>query len=514
MTKDTSRREFLRQSASFSLIGMGAPLAMQLAAASAASATDASDYRAIVCLFLEGGQDSNNLVLATDTGSWDRYTSARNTGQDPINLMPVGYQALTPSNGKRDNPIYWPGVVPIVPKTPQIIPPGTVVNGTRTFAVHPFLAPLVPLFEQGRLAVLANVGMLVDNITKDQFEGRVHPSPPIPPQLFSHSDQQQAWQTCSIDPSQTGWGGLIGDILASGNTQSVFTNVTADAPALFLSGGTTNQYQVSTTGSPGIPIAALTGKLFGSNLSASALNSIINNKTTSSTIANDYAAIVGNSIAAAATLNNAVTGRNSPSLSIPSPPDFFEPSEGQFNDNPWNDQLFTIAQMIAAAPALGIKRQVFFARLSQFDTHAFQNTSESRSLAQLSQAMVYFDQVLAGITVPGGNARNQVTTFTASDFSRTFTTNGSGTDHAWGGHHLIMGGAVKGGDMYGQYPTLGIDKPGTFFNPDISGNNMIPTTSIDQYAATLARWMGASDGQVDAIFPRLGNFDSRYLGFL
>lgn len=510
MTKDTSRREFLRQSASFSLIGMGAPLAMQLAAASAASAADASDYRAIVCLFLEGGQDSNNLVLATDPGSWDRYTSARNTGQDPINLMPVGYQALDPANGKRNNPIYWPGVKPIVPKTPQPIPAGTVVNGTRTFAVHPMLDPLVPLFEQGRLAVLANVGMLATPLTKAQFEAK---SLPIPPQLFSHSDQQAAWQSCSLDPTQVGWGGLIGDILASGNTKSVFTNVTADAPALFLSGSTTNQYQVSTSGSPGIPIEALTGKLFGSNLSAAALNAIINNIHSSSTIANDYAAIVGNSINAAAALNNAILPGSSPSQQIPSPPDFVEPVEGQGDVNPWNDQLFTIAQLIAAAPALGIKRQVFFARLQQFDTHAFQNTSESRSLAQLSQAMAYFDQVLAGITVPGGNARNQVTTFTASDFSRTFTTNGSGTDHAWGGHHLIMGGAVKGGDMYGQYPTLGIDKPG-FFNPDISGNNMIPTTSVDQYAATLARWMGASDAQVQAIFPRLGNFATPYLGFL
>jgi uncharacterized protein (DUF1501 family) len=167
--------------------------------------------------------------------------------------------------------------------------------------------------------------------------------------------------------------------------------------------------------------------------------------------------------------------------------------------------------MIAASSVLGVRRQVFFVSLGGWDTHDFQNTAQPNLLAKVAHALSYFDSALSNIG--GVDRRSQVTTFTASDFSRTFTTNGDGTDHAWGGHHFILGGAVNGGNIYGQYPTLGLDVNG-FNNPDNVTGYLIPTTSVDQYGATLGRWFGVSDADIDVIFPRVRNFQTKYLGFV
>jgi uncharacterized protein (DUF1501 family) len=170
-----------------------------------------------------------------------------------------------------------------------------------------------------------------------------------------------------------------------------------------------------------------------------------------------------------------------------------------------------VARMIAAAPALGLTRQIFYVAVGGHDSHDFQNTAQPNNLAKLAQAMATFDATLANIG--GVDMRNSVTTFTASDFSRTFNTNGDGTDHAWGGHHFVMGGAVKGGDIYGQFPTVGVDL-GAFRNPDAISGYSIPTTSVDQYAATIGSWFGVSNTDLNVIFPNLRNFSVPNLGFL
>jgi uncharacterized protein (DUF1501 family) len=167
--------------------------------------------------------------------------------------------------------------------------------------------------------------------------------------------------------------------------------------------------------------------------------------------------------------------------------------------------------MIAAQARLGVTRQVFFVSIGGFDNHDFQNTAQPQLLARLGHALAYFDATLANLN--GVDRRAQVTTFTASDFSRTFTSNGDGTDHAWGAHHLVMGGAVKGGSLYGQFPTLGVDSA-TFSNPNMAGNILIPTMAVDQYAGTMASWFGLSATQVETIFPNLRNFSARNLGFV
>ncbi len=500
-----------------SVMGAAAPIALQMAAAGAASAQTASDYKAIVCLFMQGGQDGNNMVLATDQGSFSRYTAARSTGTSPIALKAPGTKA-TPSDNKT-TPDTWGGVVPIPLATPQAIPAGTVLPAgvtQRTFAIHPMLGAWAPkatpdgtsLWEQKRLAVLANVGMLLNPLTKAQFEGK---QAPIPPALFSHNDQQSAWQSGAVDGAQTGWGGRIGDILGSMNgANTIFTSITTDGNAVFVSGNVVNQYQVSVDNNPAVTINGRSGSLLGSKSGAAALNAIIQNTNARSNFANDHATVVQRSITAASTLNSAFN--KSIVQAIPQPPDFFEPAQGFQDVNPWTTQLHTVAQMIAAGPTLGVKRQVFFVRLDGHDTHDHQNERESLNLARLAQALTWFDSVLGNIG--GVNMRNNVTTFTASEFSRAFGQDGnSGTDHSWSGHHFIMGGAVKGGDMYGQFPTIGLNING-FNNPDLSGNNMIPTSSVDQYGATMARWMGVQDSDLFTIFPNLKNYSKPVLGFL
>jgi uncharacterized protein (DUF1501 family) len=509
-----SRRQFLRWSGGLSVLGASAgPLALQLAATGAA-ATAAPDYKALVCVFLLGGQDSNNAVLATDADSWGRYTTARNTGQDPINLMPVGTPAVANTTGGPANkPKYWGGVLPFTPRTPQLIPAGTKAS-TRTFALHPMLAPLLPLYTQGRLAVLANVGPLIQPTTKAQFTAG---SVPIPAELGSHNDQQNTWQAGAIEGARLGWGGQMGDMLAGLNgTEAIFTAISAYGNAVFLAGNSVVQYVVNAGGgNPAVPIQDLVGlnfagwDLFGSPKGIQALNSIVLNQNEQSLFAQDYAAVVQRSVNAASTINNATS--TGAAANTPAIPDYTNPVLGVGEDNPLAEQLYTVAKIIAAAPSLGVRRQVFFTAIGGFDTHDTQNVLEPNNLAKVAQGLAYFDALMSN--VGGVDLRANVTTFTMSDFSRTFTSNGAGTDHGWGGHHFILGGAVKGGDMYGQYPTLGVDLPG-FTNPDMAGNNMVPTTSVDQYAATLGRWFGVADADLHTIFPNLQNYATPYLGFI
>jgi len=514
MTKDLDRREFLRLGGALSLLGGAAPFALQLAAAGQASGQQAQDYKALVCIFLFGGNDSNNTLLATDAGSWSRYFSARNAGQDPIALMPVGAAPTpvgqtSPVTGRvaaAASPEAWGGVLPITPVTPQPIPGQA---GTRTFALHPFLDDLVPLFQARRLALVANVGTLIAPITESQYIAR---SVPTPANLFSHNDQQSVWQANAAEGTREGWGGRMGDMLTGLNgTNSLFTAISAAGNAVFLSGRNVVQYQLSTGAQPAVVVAGAQGaSLFGSAQAPAQVRELIQDIGQGGNIAADYATVTTRSLNASATINTAfaqtvVTG-------VAAPPPYVNPITGNTEANTLATQLQAVAKMVAAGPSLGLRRQVFFVSLGGWDTHDFQNTAQPNLLKKVAHAMAYFDQALSSIG--GVDRRSSVTAFTASDFSRTFATNGDGTDHAWGGHHFVMGGAVRGGDIYGRYPTLGVDQAG-FANPDmLSNGSLIPTTSVDQYAATLGAWFGVSPAALGLIFPNLGNFSTANLGFV
>jgi uncharacterized protein (DUF1501 family) len=517
MTDTFSRRAFLRSSAALGLLGStAAPFALQLAAMGGAAAQSTPpDYKALVCIFMFGGNDGHNTVLATDNDTWTRYFAARNTGADPIALMPVGTApaalgSTSPFNGRtvtRTTPEFWGGVLPITPATAQPIPAGTNAT-TRTFALHPMLAPLQTLFNAGRLAIVANVGTLITPTTKAQYNAK---SVPLPMNLYSHNDQQSEWQAGAGEGARYGWGGLMADYLYTMNGQnSIFTAVSVAGNAVFMAGQNVVQYQVSTAATPAVVINSATGtSLFGSSVAPARLTSIIRDTTGPSLFMVDFSTVVQRSMDSAATLNAAFT--SAAVQGIAGPPAYTNPLTGATETNTLAIQLQTIAKMIATNAAFGMRRQVFFASLGGFDTHQFENTQQPNLLAKVAAAMSYFDAALSN--VGGVDMRSSVTTFTASDFNRTFTTNGSGTDHAWGSHHFVMGGAAKGGDMFGVYPTLGVDSS-PFSNPNMVGNALIPTTSVDQYGATLGHWFGVSDTSLSSIFPNLHNFSPSNLAFV
>jgi uncharacterized protein (DUF1501 family) len=464
---DASRRNFLRHAALTSVLGSGAPFALNLATMSAAHAQSTSDYRALVCIFLNGGNDHANMVLPTDAGSWAAYAAARSTPPQPILLPELGTAG---------------GVLPIVPSTAQ---------AGRAFALHPSMQPLQALFEAGRAAVVSNVGPLIEPITKAQWRAR---SGRTPPQLFSHNDQTSIWQSYRPEGSRVGWGGRMGDLLASTNQYTNFTAISASGNAVFLAGETTLQYQAGNGGA--VQIGGLTGGLFGSTTATNPLRAVITDDR-ANLFEKEHARIVKRSIDAQVALSTSML----PTTGLPAVPTF----NGQNNN--LARQLQTVARLIGGRTALGMRRQVFYVSLGGFDTHDNQTGNHATLMGMLAQAMAYFDQLMA---LPAINAVNDVTLFTASEFGRTLTSNGDGTDHGWGAHHLVSGGAVRGRDIYGVFPSIGLDN-----DDSVGSGRLIPKISVDQYAGTLARWFGLSDSQITTIFPNIVNFGSaRNLGFM
>jgi uncharacterized protein (DUF1501 family) len=515
MTFQLDRRQFLRFGAGLAGMGTAGAFGLQLAAAGSAAGQTANDYKAIVCIFLYGGNDANNMVLATDTDSWSRYFEARNQGTDPIALMPVGTPStaigqvnpVTRRTSSVGKPEQWGGVLPISPRTNQTIPAGTT-GSNRTFGLHPLMAPVKSLFDNGSLAILSNVGTLVAPTTKVQFNAK---TVPIPTNLFSHNDQQSTWQAGATEGAQIGWGGRMGDMLMSMNGQNtIFTSITAGGTAVFLSGRNVIQYPISSNMSPAIAVGGITAPyLFGSSSAPNTLREIITNTTYNSDFATDAASILKRSTGAASVVNSVFTRPEV--MGVPSPSNHIHAVSGASEVNSLAVQLRTVARMVAAGPSFGLKRQVFMVSLGGFDSHDNQNADHANNMSKLAHALEYFDTTLSNIN--GMDMRSNVTTFTASDFSRTFSTNGDGTDHAWGGHHLIMGGAVKGRDIYGQFPSIGLNTT-NFSNPDLIKGFFIPTTSVDQYAATIGRWFGVGNSDLNTIFPNLRNFSNPTLGFL
>jgi uncharacterized protein (DUF1501 family) len=246
--------------------------------------------------------------------------------------------------------------------------------------------------------------------------------------------------------------------------------------------------------------------LFGSSTAPARLKDEIMDTSLSNNFGSDYSGVVTRSIGATGTINGAFSSAVATGVAAPSA--FTNPITGQTETNTLALQLQNVAKMVASSTSLGLKRQVFFVSLGGWDTHDFQNTAQPNLLAKVAHALAYFDTALSNIG--GVDRRSSVTAFTASDFSRSMTTNGDGTDHAWGSHHLIMGGAVKGGDFYGTFPTLAVNGP----DDGTGQGRWVPTTSVDQYAATLASWFGVTVADLPSIFPNLANFPTQTLGIM
>ncbi|WP_229415976.1 DUF1501 domain-containing protein [Pseudoduganella armeniaca] len=448
------------------------PLLAGLGAVANASAAD--DYKALVCVFMNGGNDAYNTVLPTDTESWQSYQRYRNMANvGSIALAAVARPA---------------GVLPITPVATQ---------GGRTFALHPQLDGVRTLFEAGRLGIVANVGPLVQPTSIKEYRNG---TAVLPRELFSHNDQQSVWQSSKPEGAAFGWGGRIADLTAGANRNNMFTCISTAENAVFVSGKTMTQYQLAAAGVPAV--LSMNGTLFGAH------NHPLANIITPSSrnlFEKEYGAITKRALESQAVLADAMAA--SGGGAIPAPSLYTNPNTGARSINPLAQQLHTVARVIAARGALGVKRQVFYVSLGGFDTHANQKIRHADLMARLAHAMAYFDGVTASLL--GQNMRDRITTFTASDFGRTLVTNGDGTDHGWGGHHFVMGGAVKGGNIYGTMPDIGVGHQN-----DVGGGALLPTQSVDQYGATLANWFGVPYAHLENIFPNLRNFGTRVLPFI
>jgi uncharacterized protein (DUF1501 family) len=499
--QNLSRRQMLRRLGALGAGAAAAPWLLNLAAMAPARAASGGGYRALVCVFMYGGNDAYNTVLATDKSSWGAYLAARNSDDDPIALAPVGAdpQKNGPFNARLG------GVLPITPATAQ--------KG-REFALHPELAPVRDLFRAGRLGIVANVGPLVEPTSKSQYQGN---AVALPPKLFSHNDQQSVWQSGAPEGATVGWGGAMADRIMSGNANAIFTSVTTGSAAVWLAGDKARRYSLGLDGA--IHIGATDNQLFTSRTAQDELVAVMRNTREPQYFEQDHAAIVGRSIDAEAILTPAMPpidggpwgtrglGANQldPKLS------YRAPSTGQVLPNPISQQMQPILRMISAHAKLGMGRQIFFIGVDGCDTHSDQNERHADLMAQLAQALDYWDNATHLMRVD-----DNVTLFTASDFGRAFASNGDGTDHGWGGHHFVLGGGVKGGDVYGDFPQYGVsDGSGGYRSDDqLTDGSLLPAISVDQYAATLGTWMGLSDGDLDDVLPNLHKFGRPNLGFM
>ena len=491
MTKlNATRRQFLRTASvvSGSVGTAAAPFALNMATLGAAVGQTTSDYKAIVCMFFYGGCDSSHMVLRTDSASFTEYTRLRNQGTDPINLLAPG---TAPNNGAtRASPARLGGVIPITPKftvSPE--------NNQFTYALHPVMTEVQSLFGANRLAILANAGPLVVPLTRADYTSN---SKPRPQALGSHNDQQSTWQALGPEGVKIGWGGHIGDMIASQNTNQTFTSISLGGNAVFSAGQTTFQYNVGGGGST--QIGGISGTLFGSPTAATTLRSIITQES-QHLFAKEYSSIITRSLAAQQTFQSAYTAST-----VAAPTQYNQPSTGQNQNNGLAQQIQTVARVIGARNAIGAHRQIFFVSMGGFDTHDNQNMNQADLLARISHAIGYFDTVMSNIG--GVDMRNNVTLFTASDFGRTLTTNGDGTDHGWGASHFVVGGAVNGGEIYGRFPQFQLNA-----GQDAANNAYLPSESVDSIGATLGTWFGVSDTNLSVIFPNLKNF-RRNVGFL
>jgi uncharacterized protein (DUF1501 family) len=462
MHNNQSRRAFLKRASALSVAGVAAPWALNLAAMAEASAATASDYKALVCVFLYGGNDYANTLVPYDGASYAAYQQMRPS-------FAYAHAALSPT-------VLKPSATPLDSS-----------GMAHTYALAPELAPLLPLFDAGRMGVILNVGTLVQPTTKLQYTNK---SVKLPPKLFSHNDQQSVWQSSSPEGATSGWGGRIGDLFESGNGNATFTCVNVSGNAVFMSGKSAVQYQVSTGGS--VPLAGLKAPLFGSSACSDALRTLVS-QPRAHLLENEYSRVTKRSIDADTVLTGALA--SSPALATAFP-----------SGNNLADQLKMVARMISAGPALGAKRQVFFVSMGGFDTHDAMLTAHPGLLGGVAGALAAFQQA----TVELGLA-DKITTFTASDFGRTMSGNNDGSDHGWGSMHFVMGGAVKGQRFYGTAPVVANGGP-----DDVGQGRLLPTTSVDQLAATLGKWMGVSDSDLLGMLPSLVNYNAsaRNLGFV
>lgn len=446
-----SRRKFLGE-ASCAAVGTTTLFSsiMNLGMASALSRPmvrpGSGNYKAMVCILLSGGNDSYNMLIPNGA-EYSSYSTVRTNLAIPQDEV-LGLSPLTPG---------------------------------MSLGLHPAMPRMQQKFQEGKLACIANVGTLVEPTTKQQI---LNSAVQIPVGLFSHSDQQMQWQT-SIPQERTtkGWAGKMADMLQSMNTnQDVSMNISLSGNNIYQSGNTAIPYAINPdNGSIGI-LGYDAPDVFH-QLMTSGVNSLLNQEY-QDVFKQSYANVIKNSVDSNARFNAAV-GEESPFTTV-------------FSDNYVSNSMQMIARTIAAQEELGMQRQTFFLSVGGWDNHDELLNNQAELLTILDNALGEFYSALDEV-----NMNDCVTTFTISDFARTMTSNGNGTDHAWGGHCMILGDAVNGQEIYGTYPELALGS-----NDEVGGGVYIPTTSVDEYFAELALWFGVSPFDLPVLLPNIGNFYS------
>ncbi|WP_395377419.1 DUF1501 domain-containing protein [Marinicella sp. W31] len=458
------RRNFLKKSlytslAAGGLFSSGGMLQLiNAAAAQNISNRGDADYKALVCVFMDGGNDSANMIVPRGISEYQAYAGVR------------GDLAL--------------------PQSDLLAINDPINNGGRSWGLHPELPGLQNLFNNNTAAVVGNVGSLAYPITQQEFNNN---SVPKPPNLFSHIDQKNQWQTSVADaPSISGWAERIADLLHAtengGNPLSM--NISLAGNNQLQVGAQISQYQMSNSGSLSLSDSGYQDAVARNNALTQLLNA--NN---SHFFQQGYADIFNRAIDVDQIISSALL--NTPNLGVTFPE--------QPGSNSLSAQLEMVARMISVNSTLGVNRQVFFCSVGGFDNHDNHIVDHALGMRNLNGAVSAFQQAINNLQL-----QQQVTLFTASDFSRTWRSNGQGSDHGWGASHFVVGGAVNGGDFYGAMPVIEPDSSDAISDH----GRTIPTIAVDEYGATLARWFDVPGNQINTIFPNIGRFNSSDLGFM
>jgi uncharacterized protein (DUF1501 family) len=463
MKKNLSRRDILRLGGA--ALGTSAVLGrLVLPRHAQADGSYVSGYKALVCVYLTGGNNGFNMVVPTSSGAYSTYAASRGN-------LAIGQNTLLALDG--------------------------MASDGNTYGMHPSCPELQALFKSGKLALVCNVGTLIQPTTVAQAQSG---SVPLPPQLFSHIDQTNQWMTSNPQSQDLfGWAGLVADLFASkGVGANLAYNVNIGGTNTWQNGKTTLPYVLGTSGAPSLNVLGNPYHLNGARVKV--VQDLLGQAAADPNVmVSQYQAIVANADAKVSVVTNALTAAGDLTTQFPNN----SGDGGQSGDSDLDKQLHEVARVIKANQQLGDARQIFFVQILGFDTHNGELATQGRLLQYVSSYLNNFWTAMGEIGM-----QDSVTVFTMSDFGRTLGSNGDGSDHAWGNHQLVLGGAVKG-DYYGTMPSLKIGGP-----DDFSSGRLVPTTSSDQYAATIAQWFGVAQADLPGVFPNLHAFSQSNLGFL
>ena len=445
-----TRRGLLQRGLLLGGAATGASSLLQLGLVRRAAAQSASgDYRALVCVLLAGGNDSFNMLVPWDSDSYAGYAGMRSD-------LALPRSALRPLAGSD--------------------------SAGRTYAVHPGMPGLQRLFNESDAALLNNVGALVAPLDSAAIAAG---NWPVPLGLFSHADQIQQWQTAVSDARiAQGWGGRIADLLqARSPYNGLAMNISLSGNNVFQSGNTTTPYSITTDEQGARSLNGYTDDSPGGNFTRAVVDDLLA-RNQQQLLRREY----GDRFTEALATQQAVSGALAMAQPLSTP----------FGTDPFGQAMRQIARMISVRDQLGASRQTFFVTVGGWDHHDGLLENQASMLPMIDAGLLAFRDALGEL-----GALPMVTTFTTSDFARTLTSNGKGSDHGWGGHHIVMGGAVNGGRYYGEYPDIHPDNP-----LDVGRGVYVPTTATDLYFAELARWFGVSDSDLNAVLPNLDRFYS------